>query len=183
MKYITKVRLKNKIFKIYKLDTADIPLFKDFYSIIIDNLKGIEKEFSSHYNYKRLKKDIEGKSVIYMVYYKEKPIAYSLVYIPNSKNISYWLENCKINNIDKYKLSEMAGAGVIPEFRGYGIQSYLFKLREKYLKKIKFKWGVSSVHPKNIYSYNNLIKNNYELVGSGKDKNNHDRLYLKKEVK
>ncbi|MEI8363936.1 MAG: hypothetical protein WCF78_00565 [archaeon] len=183
MKYITKVRLNNKIFKIYKLGALDIPFFKDFYSIIIDNLKGIEKEFSSHYDYKLLKKDIESKSVVYMVYYREKPVAYSLVYIPNSKNISNWLKNCKIDKTDKTRIAELAGAGVIPEFRGYGIQSYLFKLREKYLKKINFKWGVCSVHPKNIYSYNNLVKNNYTFISSGKDKLNRDRLYFKKEIK
>ncbi len=183
MKYITKIKLKNKIFKIYKLESLNIPFFKTFYQSILDNLKGIEKEFSSGYNFVLLKKDIQGKSVVHMVYYNEKPIAYSLVYVPNNKNISYWLNNCKISRVDKAKVAELAGAGVIPEFRGYGIQSYLLELREKYLKKIRFKWGVSAAHPKNVYSYNNLIKNNYLLMGSGKNSHNEDRLYFKKEIK
>jgi len=182
MKYITKIKLKNKQFSVYRLESTDMNFFKQFHKQLLDCLQGIEKEFTGEYNYVLLKKDIQGKSILHVVYYKEKPIAYSLVYTPNRKNITSWLNNCKIEKKDKTKIAELAGAGVVPEFRGYGMQSYLLKLREKYLKKIKFKWGVVSVHPKNIYSLINLVKNDYSIISLSKNKHNEDRLYLKKRI-
>ncbi|GEM_PF-201465 len=182
MKYITKVKLKDKLFKIYKLEVIDVPIFKDLHQEILDTLKGEDKEFNSSYNYVRLKRNLKGKSIIYMVYCNKELIAYGFVFSLTNKAAPYWLNNCKIDKSDRRLVAEMVGAGVLPDFRGYGLQDYLFKLREKYLKKIKYKYAVCSVHPKNIYSYNNLVKNNYVLISLGKNKYNHDRFYFKKEI-
>ncbi len=180
MKYIESIKLKNKIFKTYKINKNEVYIFKKLHLSI---LKDTPKEFDFPYDYQKLKDDFDFKSAIFLTYYKDRPIGYSFVYCFKEDNEfkQNFLKYCKLSKKDIELTAELAGAGILEKYRGYGLQSYLIKLRENYLKDIDYKFVVISAHPDNIYSKRNIVLNNYKFVSIGK-KNNFKRLYFKKEI-
>lgn len=180
MKYIDKIKLKDKIFKIYKINKNEIYIFKKLHLKILEN---VDKRFDSPYDYNQFKKDFDNKSCVFLIYYKNKPIAYTLVYIFKN-NCSFkkdFKKYCDISNKDINLTAELAGSGVLEGFRGYGLQNYFFELRYKYLKEIGFKYSVISVHPDNKYSLKNIYKNEYVLKSKVIRKTK-SRLYFKKTI-
>ncbi|NCP72137.1 hypothetical protein GW835_01970 [archaeon] len=180
MKYIESVKLKDKLFKTYKINKSEVYIFKKLH---LEILKKTPKEFDFPYDYELLKKDFDYKSAIFLTYYRDKPIAYSFVYCfkEDNKFKENFKKYCKISKKDMDLTAEFAGAGVLKKYRGHGLQDYLIKLREGYLKSINYKYSVISAHPDNLYSKKNILKNDYKLISIGK-KDGNVRLYFKKEI-
>lgn len=180
MKYIDEIKLKGKRFKVYKINKHEIYIFK---KVHLEILKNTSKEFDSPYDYRDLKQNFQKESPIFLVYYKNKPIAYTLIYVfkDDCKFKKDFKKFCKISKKDIELTAELAGSGVLEGFRGLGLQSYFINLREEYLKKINFKFSVISVHPENKFSVNNIKKNNYDLVSFVKRKVK-SRFYFKKNL-
>lgn len=180
MKYFDSIKLKNKTFKTYRINKHEVYIFKKLH---LEILKDIPKQFDSPYNYKELKKDFDNKSSVFLTFYKDKPIAYSFVYCFKEENEfkRNFKKYCEISKKNIDFTAEFAGVGVLKKYRGHGLQDYFLKLRENYLQKINYKFSVISVHPKNIYSLKNILKNNYQLISKGK-KDKKVRMYFRKEI-
>jgi len=182
MKYIESVVLKNKRFKIYKINQFEVLIFKKLHLEII---KDVPKEFDSPYNYSRYKEDIKlGNDLIFLMYSGKIPIAYSRISFRkiDSKNTDGLVKHYGVNKKELSKVCEIDGAGVIPKFRGYGIQDYFLKFRENYVKKEHYKFLFTATHPKNKYSLRNILKNGYKKQKVYKNHKGIDRLLFKKEV-
>ncbi len=68
---------------------------------------------------------------------------------------------------------------VNPKFRGKGLQSEMIKELDRYCISLGYKYAVSTIHPDNIYSINNLVKNNFKLVDTKEFKRGIRNIYLK----
>jgi ribosomal protein S18 acetylase RimI-like enzyme len=179
MRFIEKITLKNKSFKVFKINKFEVYIFKKLHLKILENTSS---DFDSPYNYSELNKDLKD-SGIFLVYYKNKPIAYTFVYLFKEIN-SFVIDFKKYSKIPKKDLfltAELCGSGVLEEFRGLGLQSYFIKLREDYLIENKIKYSVISVHPDNIYSKRNILKNGYKFI-SCKSTKLKIREYFKKKI-
>lgn len=66
------------------------------------------------------------------------------------------------------------------KFIGNGLQFQMLKKLDEYCMNLGYKYVISTVHPNNIYSVNNLIKDNFELINSKEFKRGIRNIYLKK---
>lgn len=182
MKYVDSVILKNKKFKIYRINQFEVPIFKKLHLEII---KDVPSEFDSPYNYSRYKEDIKlGNDLIFVMYSDKNPVAYGRISFrkADSKNINGLVKHYGINKKELTKVCEIDGVGVILKFRGYGIQDYFLKFRENYMKDKGYKYLFTATHPKNKYSLNNIIKNSYQKQKLYKNYKGVDRLLFKKTI-
>ena len=69
---------------------------------------------------------------------------------------------------------------VSDKYRGNGLQQYMLEELEIISKEKGYKYAVTTVHPDNIYSVNNTLKNNFELIGSKEFDIGLRNIYLKK---
>lgn len=51
---------------------------------------------------------------------------------------------------------------VNPKYIGNGLQYQMLKAIDNYCQSLGYKYAITTVHPDNIYSINNLIKDNFE---------------------
>lgn len=80
--------------------------------------------------------------------------------------------NCKpkIEIIEEYCLSDVNDIGILDsvmikdEYRGSKLQQQLINCLDSVIEKFNLKGVVATVHPDNIWSYNNLIACNYENI-------------------
>jgi ribosomal protein S18 acetylase RimI-like enzyme len=180
MKYMDSFKTKNKLFKIYKINKHEIYIFKKLHLKILEYTPKI---YDFPYDYKRLKEDFDKESAIFLVYFNKRPVAFGFVYAFKNKNefTENFRKYSKIPFKDINLTAELAGCGVLKNYRGLGLQNYLIRFRENYLKSIGFKYSVISTHPDNIYSKNNILNQNYKLISTIKTKTK-TRDYFKKKI-
>ena len=61
-------------------------------------------------------------------------------------------------------MAHMESAAVSPDYRGYKLQRCLMDEGEKILKDTQYKYLMGTAHPENIYSVNNFLQLDYEIV-------------------
>ncbi len=75
MKFIEVINLKNKYFKVYKINQWEVNIFKKLHLEILNN---IPLKFDYPYNYKLFKEGIRNNNDhIFIMFFKNKPMAYS----------------------------------------------------------------------------------------------------------
>ena len=73
-------------------------------------------------------------------------------------------EYIDILNLNGYKVCELGGELVLPEYRGQGIMYELIKLQTKLAKDMGFDYIISMAHPDNLGSKKSLMKLGLEYV-------------------
>lgn len=61
-------------------------------------------------------------------------------------------------------VAHMESIAILSEYRGNGLQHSMMKTAEEELRKQGYRYLMCTVHPKNRYSKNNMIKQGYEVV-------------------
>lgn len=109
------------------------------------------------------------------IYYKNSEIVCSVMYMSIDE------DGIKKFNLDydKNKVGECGQIMVNPKYIGLGLQNQMLKVIEEYSKKIKNTIILTTIHPDNIYSKNNFIKNNYKYDSSYTFKRGRRDLYIK----
>ena len=182
MKLIEKIKLNNKAFKVYRINQFEVYLFKKLHYKI---LKETPKEFDSPFKYNLIKKGISKKrNVVFLVYYKNHPVAYSFMGLANffEKGIDYE-KRYKLKNNQLPFVVDYYGSGVIKKYQGNSLQDYLLKLRERYARNLGFKYFYVSCNPKNKYSLKNIKKNGFNELYKYKNENNDLRIQYRKIIK
>ena len=73
-------------------------------------------------------------------------------------------EYIDILGLNEYKVCELGGNLVLPEYRGNGIMYELIKLQTKLAKDMGFDYIISMAHPDNMGSKKSLMKIGLEYV-------------------
>ena len=66
------------------------------------------------------------------------------------------------------------------KYIGNGLQFQMLKELDKYCLNLGYKYAVGTIHPDNLYSINNLVKDNFEQVNQKQFKRGIRNIYLKK---
>ncbi len=103
---------------------------------------------------------LDNNSKIWM-YFKDEEFICSMMLIPSTKK-----------DLDKFGIdldfNEVVDYGpmfVNSKYVGNSLQYQMLKELDEYSSNRGYKYAISTVHPNNIYSINNLIKDGFELVG------------------
>jgi len=62
------------------------------------------------------------------------------------------------------KVAHMETIAILPRYRGNGLQYSMMQTGEEELKKRGYRYLMCTIHPENIYSKNNAIRQGYEVV-------------------
>lgn len=133
----------------------EINIMLDFQKEIIDNMP--IKEWFKPLKEEEFLTPLKDQGNDYIFTYKKEVIALLVL-------------TCNIEDILKdYKLPEgnymlIDSIMVKENFRGYGLQRQMLKLAYKKAKEQKQDGLVATVHPDNIYSLNNFLKEGYQIL-------------------
>lgn len=62
------------------------------------------------------------------------------------------------------KVAHMESIAILPEYRGNGLQYSLMQAAEKELRQRGYGYLMCTIHPDNVYSINNAVRQGYEVV-------------------
>ena len=109
------------------------------------------------------------------IYYNNQDFVCSMMIIPSTE------KDLKKFEIDK-KFRDVVDYGpmfVNPKYVGSGLQYEMLKYLDEYCLNLGYKYIAVTVHPDNIYSINNLLKNNFEKVNQKEFKRGIRNIYFK----
>lgn len=110
------------------------------------------------------KEDIEyvmnNGSKIWIYYDRDKPVC-SMMFIPSDEHS---IKKMGMDNLDYKVVGDYGPMFVSDEYRGNGLQYQMLCALDKYLIDNGYQYAVVTVHPENVYSIKNLVKDNFELV-------------------
>lgn len=118
---------------------------------------------------------LDNNSKIWM-YFKDEEFICSMMLIPSTKK-----------DLDKFGIdldfNEVVDYGpmfVNSKYVGNSLQYQMLKELDEYSSNKGYKYAISTVHPNNIYSINNLIRDGFELVGNRIFTRGERNIYYKK---
>ena len=171
--YNTKINVKRDKIKREELDIKDIIYYNHYIHKIRNNME--RPEFLGTFENEELKELLKNDTHIY-VYKNNDEVISSSMLIPSTE------KDLKKFGIDlDYKEVVDYGTEVVSEkYRGNGLQQYMLDELEKISKKKGYKYAITTIHPDNIYSINNILKNGFEFKGFKEFKRGPRNIYLKK---
>ena len=142
-----------------------------FYNLVKKNMK--YPDWLGDFTIEKMQLMLKSGTKIY-VYSLDKPIC-SMMLIPSTeKDIK------KFNlNLDYKEVVDYGPMFVNPKYIGNNLQFQMLKKLNKLSLKKRYKYVVTTVHPKNNYSINNLLKSGFVLIGTRKFNRGVRNIYLK----
>lgn len=107
------------------------------------------------------------------VYYLNDEIVCSMILVPADTEI---IEKYGLTNKDTVNYGSMI---VSPKYRGKGLQYQMLKVLDKCGKEQGYTLAIGTVHPENIYSKNNIIKDKFVYIENRELKSGLREIYLK----
>ena len=80
------------------------------------------------------------------------------------------------------RVAHMDTAAVLPQYRGHQLQYRLMQAAEADLRALGFRYLMGTIHPDNIYSMNNGLKQGYRIIGEKIKHGGKRRAILMKEL-
>ena len=122
-----------------------------------------------------LLKELDNKSIIWIYYLQDEPVC-SMMLIPATKeSISKFNLNLDYNIVVDY-----GPMFVNPKYWGNKLQYQMLLYLDSYCKKLGYKYAAGTIHPENIFSIRNLLKDSFKLVGTKEFTRGIRNIYLKK---
>ncbi len=110
------------------------------------------------------------------IYYKDKEPISSMMLIPFDKET---LSQFEVNLYYK-EVADYGPMFVNPKYIGNRLQYQMLKELDNYCRKLGYKYALSTIQPDNIYSINNLVKDNFKLINTKELKRGIRNIYIKK---
>ena len=120
--------------------------------------------------------NMKNNNSIIWVYYLEKEPVCSMMLIPSTEKD---LNKFEID-LDYKEVVDYGPMFVNPKYIGNKLQFQMLKELDNYCIKLGYKYAVGTIHPDNIYSINNLIKDDFNLIGTKEFTRGIRNIYLKK---
>jgi len=119
--------------------------------------------------------NLEDNTKIWM-YYNDKKLVCSMMLISSTKKD---LVKFGLDNLNYEKVVDYGPMFVNIKYVGNGLQHQMLEVLDKYSKELGYEYSVSTIHPDNVYSIRNLVKDGFVLVGSREFKRGLRNVYLK----
>ena len=118
---------------------------------------------------------LNNGSIIWIYYFNDEPVC-SMMLIPSTeKSIRKFGFEFDFNDVVDY-----GPMFVNPKFIGHGLQYQMLQEIDNYSLQMGYKYAAGTIHPENIYSIRNLVKDEFELTGTKEFSRGLRNIYLKK---
>jgi len=151
----------------------DLDEYIEFRELVKDNME--YPEWLGDFSKDDLVNLINSNSIIWIYYLDKEPVC-SMMLIPSTEK-----------DLNKFEIDlnykEVVDYGpmfVNPKYIGNKLQYQMLKELDKYCIELGYKYAASTIHPDNIYSINNLVRDDFELIGTKEFTRGIRNIYLKK---
>ena len=137
--------------------------------------KMIHSEWLGDFSKEDLVNLLNNNSKIWIYYLDKEPVC-SMMLIPSDEKA---LSNFKLD-LDYREVADYGPMFVNPKYVGNGLQYQMLQVLDEYCINNKYKYAASTIHPDNVYSINNLVKDGFECKNTKEFKRGIRNIYLKK---
>lgn len=117
---------------------------------------------------------VNNKSKIWVYYFNNEPVCSMMIIPADEKSLSELDLNLNYKDVIQY-----GPIFVNPKYVGKGLQYQMFLKLDEYCYELGYKYAVATVHPDNIYSINNFIKDKFILFNTKEFKRGIRDIYLR----
>lgn len=148
----------------------------DFYNKYIEDIRNrMERsDFLGTFTHEDLEFLLDNNSHIYLYKYNDDIMCTSMIIPAREKDIKKFGLNYNYQDVIDY-----GPEVVLDKYRGNGLQRYMLEDLDRVSKKLGYKYAVTTIHPENIYSINNLTKHGFKQIGRGEFKRGPRNIYCK----
>ncbi len=157
-------------------NNIDLDKYIEFREYVKKNME--HPEWLGDFTKEELEIMLKTNSKIWIYYLNQEEVC-SMMLIPATKRA---LEKFEIN-LDYKQVVDYGPMMVNPKFVGHGLQFQMLQEIDKYSINHNYKYAIGTIHPDNIYSIRNLIKDDFELVNFKEFKRGPRNIYMKKLTK
>lgn len=136
-------------------------------------------EWLGDFTKEELMEMLNNNSKIWIYYLNDKPVC-SMMIIPSTEKSAMKLG---VSNYNYENIIDYGPMMVGIKYVGNKLQYQMLKELELYCILKGYKYAVSTIHPENIYSINNLIKDEFTLIGEKEFSRGMRKIYLKNLIK
>ena len=154
-------------------ENINLDSYIEFRELVKQNMP--HPEWLGDFSKEDLEELLNNKSKIWIYYLGEEPVC-SMMLIPSTEKT---LKKFDIN-LDSNIVVDYGPMFVNPKYVGNKLQYQMLKEIDKYSLSLGYKYAAGTIHPENIYSINNLLKDNFELTGTKEFTRGIRNIYLKK---
>lgn len=149
----------------------------DSYVLYMDKIKGTmdNPEWLGDFKKDDIDYLLSNGSKIW-IYYDDTKEVCSMMGILVTDSI---LEELELNDMVSNEIVEYGPMMVSKEYRGNSLQYQMLLKEDEYFKKLGFRYALATISHSNIYSVNNLLKDDFKLVGCVKLDRGERNVYLK----
>ena len=157
-------------------DNIDLDKYIEYREYVKSNMQ--HPEWLGDFTKEDLEKLLSSGTKIW-IYYLDNDFVCSMMSIPSSEK-----DMVKFDlNLDYKEVIDYGPMFVNHKYVGNKLQYQMLKYLDEYVKSKGYKTAVGTIHPDNIYSINNLIKDDFILTGSRNFKRGTRNIYVKKLIK
>lgn len=131
-------------------------------------------EWLGDFTKEELEEMLHNGAVIWIYFKKEIPIC-SMMYIPSTKQA---LKKFDLK-MDFSIVGDYGPMFVNFDYLGNGLQLQMLEVLDKYMVDLNRKYAIATIHPDNIYSIQNFIKDRFILIGQKEFKRGIRNIYIK----
>ncbi len=153
-------------------DNLDLDEYIRCRELVKDSM--IEPSWLGDFSKSKILQLLEDGAKIWM-YYKDGDFVSSMMLIPaDDKAMNrYSLE------IDYTKVVDYGPMFVNPKYQGNSLQYQMLKYLDMYASNLGYEYAIVTIHPDNIYSINNILKDGFTLSGTKEFTRGVRNIYLK----
>lgn len=167
------MRIDHNEIEIRELKAEEISIYVDFQNRVKMSMQN--PEWLGDISEKIYIDLLRSGSKIYLWIYQNKIIASGML-IPATKKD---LENFFSSDLNSKKVIDFGPQMVDPEYIGNGLQNVIIKYLESVALELGFKYGITTIHPDNIFSIRNFSKNSFKEIGEVSLKRGNRKVYRK----
>ena len=162
--------------KLEELDMKNTKINLDEYikfrELVKDNMNN--PEWLGDFTKEELEEMLKNNSKIWVYYINNEPVC-SMMIIPSTKKS---LNKFEVD-LDEKIVIDYGPMFVNPKYVGNHLQYQMLKYLDNYCLNKGYKYVIGTIHPDNIYSINNLVKDDFILKGTKEFKRGIRNIYIK----
>lgn len=156
----------------YKNENINIDEYLKMRELVKEKME--HPEWLGDFSQEDLRYELRNGSKIWIFYLENEPIC-SMMLMPSSVSS---LKKFNLN-LDPSEVVDYGPMFVNPNYIGNKLQYQMLVELDNYCREKGYKYAVATIHPDNIFSINNIMKNGFKLTGQKEFKRGIRNIYLK----